>query len=90
MENDKKDPILVVNPYNGKYINVRPLFDFLNEYAMDEPQEVASRLMNDIRFYMMSCDNSGIEVMDLKNSLFMQYNLYDMFEALSAFKEVKK
>lgn len=90
MENQSKDPILVVNPYNAKYVNIRPLFDFLNEYAQDNPAQISAEMASEARFLTMSFNpTDGFEWKEFQSVLFKLYNIHDMFEALTSFKEQK-
>jgi len=80
-----QEPILVKNPHTGRYINVAPLFDTLDQMG-DTPsgsplalRKIISRIIRQVN---LSWDGDAT---DQKNVNYDLYQLEDMFGAMAEF-----
>ena len=65
----KTENILVRNPYNGEFINVRPFFDLLNKHYNDDPWICAKKIDEEIRPLVEYMPNDEDILIPTKNSI---------------------
>lgn len=81
----KNAPVLVQNPYTGKYVNVLPLFDLMNGADEMSGHGVAMEVDDVIRFLCLEVVELPNEVQVLKgDALYNLYRLKDAFEGMKS------
>jgi len=88
MQNSKSEntPQLVLNPFSQRYVNIQPLFKYLNEKRRDSPAQVEERIEATIRFVSLFHDTAETDSMELKNTLGFLFEIKDVFSKLAEYK----
>jgi len=90
MKKDTKNqtPMLVANPKTGKYIDLNPLWEILNE-QYGTVTDLAQAIDNDIRYISLSAvpDDQSFCSFDHQNAIFNLYRIRDAFRDMVKFKE---
>lgn len=84
--NQPNAPQLVLNPFSQRYINIQPLFHYLNELRHDSPAQVGEKLEATIRFVSLYHDTEETDSLELKNTLGFLFEMKDLFSNLAEFK----
>ena len=92
-ESDKKqEPILVQDPYTGRFVNILPLFKLVHEIQIDDGfGSIVNDIDRVIRIFSLSMPigNEEVNGRDFSNSLCSLYNLKDAFDAITEYKSTK-
>jgi hypothetical protein len=81
------DPIMVMNPHTGRYVNVAPLFEVQHETYSDSLSQMATDCDGSIR--MITASMQDWQVDEAKNRIYGLYVLRDMFNQMTEFEERK-
>lgn len=85
---NEKLPIMVENPYTGRYVNIQPVLEIMRVLAEENvtPAGVAKALDKAIRYIALTIGEE-CTAFERNCSLFDLYRIRDAFEASTEFKK---
>ena len=89
MSKNTKEPILVLNPESGRYINIAPLVEFVNEDYLGHFYEMSKGV--DAVIKLLACtpfaQDEGGDNVEIASRFSFLYSLRDVINSISEFKE---
>ena len=81
----------VLNPVTGRYVNVAPLFEAINDHFNGDFRYAATNIDEAIEHFVCSADdNTASSPMDFANHLFCLYKLRNAIRDVTEFKEDRR
>jgi len=76
-----QEPILVKNPYTGKFINIQPLLDFVNESYCDNFYGLAKSCERAVKHVSLNIEDNHPPLQH-KNVLSLLFDLIEVFHCM--------
>jgi len=76
-----QEPILVKNPYTGKFINVQPFLDFANEVYDDDMESLAKSCEQALKHISLNIEDN-YPPLQHKNALSLLFDLTEVFRCM--------
>ena len=76
-----QEPILVKNPYTGKFLNIQPLLDFSNDVHCNEMDSIARSCERAVKHISLNIDENHPPLQH-KNVLSLLFDLTEVFRCM--------
>lgn len=83
------EPILVKNPLSGRYVNVAPMFDIMNDMFDDHFSDMAKHLTKAIEMSAVYVDKDFRGTDEFSWNLYVLFNIRDMLDRMDEYKAEK-
>ena len=91
MTDQAPEPMLVLNPVTGRYVNVAPLFEAINDHFNGDFRYAANNIDEAIEHFVCTAnDSTASSPMDFANHLFCLYKLRNAIRDVTEFKEDRR
>jgi hypothetical protein len=91
MTDQAPEPMLVLNPVTGRYVNVAPLFEAINEYFSGDFRYAANNIDEAIEHFVCTAnDNTASSPITFANHMYYLFKLRNAIRKVTEFKEDRR
>ncbi len=91
MTDHAPEPMLVLNPVTGRYVNVAPLFEAINDHFNGDFRYAATNIDEAIEHFVCSADvNTASSPLTFANHMYCLFMLRNAIRKVSEFKEERR